>query len=355
MEDALEIGYRDALARTAGRRRNLLLGNGFSIAARTQFRYEALRSAADQIDYARGILGGHEGTNIEDLMASLLDALETAYERDKIDDAHSIEQQLAGLRRLLVDTVTLVHPGSSYAMRHAELESCAAFLAPYIGRATVPPGIVFTVNYDLLLYWTVVTFGARGPGRKLQFNDAFQGKSWLPERMGNANLSVVFLHGSLHIFDAEGRILRVRYEHGSAPKNLITQIRERLAAKDLPVFVAEGNAERKLRHINANPYLREALAKFRFACRDPRDSLFTVGHSLSPQDGHLMDLVGRGTIGRVFVGAYGGRDSTDGRRAVELACQWREMRESARRPAPLEVCIFNSQECEIWTGASQAT
>lgn len=354
MEDITEIEYHDALARTVGRRRHLLLGNGFSISARTQFRYDALRSAADQFEYAKGIFDGHEGANFEELMASLLRGLEAAYREDEDETTQLIEERLDGLRRLLADTVTLVHPASSFSMRREELQNCANFLAPYIGRATVPHGIVFTVNYDLLLYWTVVTFGARQPGRQLEFHDAFQGDVWLAERMRNADLSIVFLHGGIHIFDDGGRIVRVRYQHGPAPRNLITQIRERLSAEDLPVFVAEGSAERKLQHIQANPYLREAFRKFRFACKDARDSLFTVGHSLSLQDSHLTDLIGRGTIGRVFVGAYGGRDSADGRRAVEVARQWHQMRGAAPKFAALEVFVFDSRACGIWESAGQS-
>lgn len=342
----IEVVYDEAIRMSAGRRRHLLLGNGFSIAARQHFHYDDLRLAADDVHGAGAVFAGHEDANFEEVMAGLLNSLSSAL--DTGEGAERIEKQIDDLRRLLLGTVAIVHPDSSFAMRAKELRSCADFLVPFIGRAAVPHGIVFTVNYDLLLYWTAIQF-ARRAGGPLSFYDGFEGDFWLPERMKNANLSVVYLHGSLHIFERHRRITRIRYQNGPVPRNLLSQVREALANNEDPVFVAEGTGDRKADRIAANAYLAAAQRKFYFACRDPRDSLFTVGHSLSKHDTHLTNLIGRGRIGRVFIGAFGGLNSSDGKRASELAADWEAMRASEPKYMPLEVFVFDSKQCRIWS------
>lgn len=342
----IDVDYDEAIRMSAGWRRHLLLGNGFSIAARQRFHYDELRLAADAAQGAGAVLSGHEDANFEEIMAALLRSLSSAL--DTGVGAELIEKQIADLRQLLVGTVAVVHPDSSFAMRANELRSCADFLVPYIGRAAIPHGIVFTVNYDLLLYWTAIQF-ARKSGGPLSFYDGFEGDFWLPDRMKNTSLSVVYLHGSLHMFERDRRITRIRYQNGPVPRNLLSQIREALANGDAPVFVAEGTGDRKADRIAANAYLAAAQRKFYFACRDARDSLFTVGHSLSKQDTHLTNMIGSGRIGRVFIGAFGGLNSSDGRRASELASEWQAMRSSEPKYMPLEVFVFDSQQCRIWS------
>lgn len=101
----------------------------------------------------------------------------------------------------------------------------------------------------------------------------------------------------------------------------------RLAADDAHGAGAVFAISRKL-WLAANAYLAAAQRKFYFACKDARDSPFTVGHSLSKQDTHLTRLIGGGRIGRVFIGAFGGLNSPDGRRAANVS-------QNLERPSPL--------------------
>jgi hypothetical protein len=342
--------FREALWCTAGRKRHLLLGNGFSVSARDQFGYEHLQAAVSNHGDPLDIFKQLGTANFEKAIASLSENLAVAKFECDLEKEDSIREQIRKLKNYLVETVAGVHPGSGFSMTSREYLSCCNFLTPFIGRSIIPRGIVFTTNYDLLLYWVVVKHLAKHSRGQLKFYDGFEGANWKSDRMINENISVVYLHGSLHIFEIGSNIYRVVYQHSPIPRNIISQIRAKVYGGYLPLFVSGGDGDDKIERINKSLYLSAALSRFRFACRETESSLFTVGHSLSEQDKHLMDLIGRGRVRKVFIGAYKGLDSEAGRWAGEMAQRWRKQRSSA---FPLEVYVFDSRECAIWTGASE--
>ena len=71
------IAFEDALARTADRRRHLLLGNGFSIAAWPDFRYGALLgTVAGQAPRIEALFARFQTVDFERVGRALLDARE---------------------------------------------------------------------------------------------------------------------------------------------------------------------------------------------------------------------------------------------------------------------------------------
>ena len=346
MTDLTVLSYAEAIERTDGCRRHLLLGNGFSIAARRQFDYAPLlKSVTDLSDATAAIFRDHDTSNFEVVMERLVRAGEIA--RTDGDDAalEAALDQIEELKLHLISTIAHIHPTSGFSVSVDESDSCRDFLKPFIGRNVIPHGIVFTTNYDLLLYWTVVKHLASHSSGTLAFDDGFFGSKWKPKDMGNVKVSVVYLHGSLHIFEDDNGVSRVVWSENG---NIITQVRERLDAGRMPIFVSEGTPEAKSARIRRSAYLTEALNKFGFACKYKDAVLFTVGHSLVEQDDHIFRLVGSGTVKAVYLGAYGGLHSEDGELALRRAAQLKRAR--ANHPKwPLEVFLFDSRECEIWS------
>ncbi len=254
------------------------------------------------------------------------------------------------LKRYLISAVAQVHPKSGFSLAIAESQSCCRFLEPFIGRKIVPHGIVFTTNYDLMLYWVLIQNMVVHSKGRLVFEDGFAGETWRPNGFQNVNLSVVFLHGSIHIFENGGVARRVQYsgDHGHA--RLLDQIQRRIAADELPLFVSEGSGYAKADRMQRSAYLGAALTKFENTCKYADHVLFTVGHSLSDQDTHLMKRIGGGKIGSVYLGAFGGLNSPDGEMAQKRAEEWQAARDEAGQRWPIHVYIFDSSECRIWDG-----
>jgi hypothetical protein len=97
---------------------------------------------------------------------------------------------------------------------------------------------------------------------------------------------VLYLHGALHLYELpDGRAAK-RLSEG---ENLLDAF-YRVSEEDLaiPLFVAEGHHQDKLRVIGDSPYLSFAYERL----VDHRDALVIFGHSLAPNDQHISDAVG---------------------------------------------------------------
>jgi len=341
--------YRQALHETRKTRRHLLLGNGFSMAYdRNLFSYENLAAAGGEPDQTVRDLLSEKAGDIEAAIIVLLQRRGFAVDEGELEKAEALALQIGELKEHLIRAVTAVHPGSAFDVEVDRKAQCCNFLKPYIGRSAIPHGIVFTTNYDLLLYWTLVAHAIfRSRGDVLCW-DGFKGEDWVPKVMQHVNMSAVYLHGALHLHNHGNGIKRIMYQMGAVNLNLITQIRMRLDQNEFPIFVAEGDSSTKLRRISGNPYLSAAFDKFKFACKEGDSALFVIGHRLAKQDEHLSDQIGKGRIGTVYFGAYGGAGSEDARNAEKLAARWAGQRADTPWKAPLTVKVFDSRECEIW-------
>ena len=121
-------------------------------------------------------------------MKTLEDAsiVETVYG----NDPHSTEllSDANRLREALVQAVRTTHPGHREDIEGV-IPSCVEFLAPF--------GNVFTLNYDLLLYWVILQGGAN-------FSDGFglgiEANGFLGPFKTEAYCTIFNVHGGLHLF-----------------------------------------------------------------------------------------------------------------------------------------------------------
>jgi hypothetical protein len=324
------INFDQALAETEGQPRDILLGNGFSIAAHPPFAYGGLLQAAGLGAEVRAIFAAARTANFEAVMRYWLAEAFNGSAATRSDALAKVDL----LKRTLVEAVHRVHPARRTAICPERWAHCEQFLTNFIGRVRDRrrlAGRVFTTNYDLLLWWAVTPDrGRRKPDKLFKGHDGFRLDQY--EGLGSADL--VYLHGALHLFPA-GRGIR-KLSYSDAKGALHDQVAAHLRAGAYPIFVSEGASTLKR---PSDGYLREALTKFGYTANSPDRVLFTLGHGLGLEDDHIFALVRSGKIRKVFLGAYGAQE-VEAFKAI--AKTWIEAREAAHKPQ-LSVAIYDTE------------
>jgi hypothetical protein len=248
------------------------------------------------------------------------------------------------IKNALIKAVAKVHPYYSLTITDDQCQSCGAFLEAFVGLARGEQrGVVFTTNYDLLLYWVAVRQSA-----VLGCHDGFDSEGYWSQAPGGTQ--AFYLHGGLHLYEhryrgASPRLKKLLYERDRV---LTQQIKEHLDRDEFPLFVTEGSSLEKMARIRSNPYLNAAYNRFSRACAEPEDALFVVGHGLDACDDHITDLIGKAQLKSVFVSTFGLRDRD---RVKSLSELWARRRAMDRLP-PLDIATFNVAECPIWSGST---
>lgn len=321
------ITFSEALAMTVDEKRYLLLGNGFSISLFPNcFSYSSLFEEAQnaglfddhpEVAKAFELLGT---TDFEFVMETLKNASKLAPlyggDRAKMDEHAEL------LKNVLVQAIAGRHPARPNDVTEEQYTNCRAFLAEFIGANQEKAGRVFSLNYDLLLYWSVLHDIAgyhwdgsdivEVPDQVLLHDDGFRAPeddydaeyvAW--EQFEAAHdQTITFLHGALHLYERGSELAKLCWERsGNSP--LMDQIREALDEDRYPLFVSEGSSSKKMRRINRSAYLSKALRTFAGCCSVVRANLFIIGHSLAENDDHVLKRIKNGKIRRVFISLFG--------------------------------------------------
>jgi hypothetical protein len=235
---------------------------------------------------------------------------------------------------MLVRAIAQSHPDHPGEIASAKYAACRQFLAQFKN--------IYTLNYDLLLYWALMN--ADLPP-EVRFDDGFRTPesgveeyvTWDSDRYAQ---NVFYLHGALHIFDARTEIQK--YTRSNTGIRLIDQIRAALTNDLYPIFVAEGESTQKFEHIQHSAFLSKAYRSFQAIS----GTLVVYGHSMAPNDDHVIRLIGRGKkVKQLIVGLYGDPES-DSNRAILLKVEQLK----AMRPAtkPLEALFFDAASAHVW-------
>jgi len=328
---------------TSAQTRELLLGNGFSIAANAKFAYRSLFEEAELSDTLRAIFQELGTTDFEAVLRHLDQALAEA----PCEKQEEIARNRDSVRDTLVETVAKIHPKHRMIMDEDRYTACRAFLSHFIGRKRPRGGRVFTTNYDLLLYWAIIPETEHHPqSRTLRCEDGFMS---IFDEGKIQNIDIIYLHGCLSYFDTPRGVTKIRFRDGLRyGEQMISQIRLNLDLGYYPVFVSEGTSLKKASRISRLDYLRNMDRRFRSACRQKDAALFTVGHSLGEADAHITDTIGRGRIRRVFLGVHGPRGSLSWQHAQGVVDRWSALRLETDHRTPLEAYSFDTSSIAIW-------
>jgi hypothetical protein len=237
----------------------------------------------------------------------------------------------------MAETIAENHPERPYDIQPEQYASCRRFLANF-------DGFVYTLNYDLLLYWTLMQSEIQPD---IESDDGFRNPEDREEEFvvwdvqNTNNQQVFYLHGALHIYDAGAELLKFTWSKTEIA--LVDQIRRSLAKRQYPLIVTEGTCEQKKDRIQHSNFLGRAYRSFAAI----QGSLFIYGHSLAENDEHLLKLIDKGRTKRIFVGIYGDTEVEGNRKIVDRAKQI-PLRRGSRNP--VDVCFFDSASAHVWDG-----
>lgn len=367
----MTIKFEQALEETQTTKRHLLLGNGFSIALfPDRFHYRAL---LDQVDFAElpevrdafELLGT---TDFETVSQALRQAatLLPLYSADQ-DARNLLVRHSEALKEQLVQAIAGQHPERPGDVEDRQYIACRNFIRHFLGsnRIIQPDGRrrdlrgnIYTLNYDLLLYWTLLhddpaeVFEDPNEADQIDHDDGFRAPDDAPdapyvtwEAEGAADgQRIHYLHGALHLFDVGPDIQKLCWERaGGVP--LVEQIRDALAQNRFPLFVSEGDSAAKLSRIRHSGYLQRSLKSFAQVCRTEGSSIFIFGHSLAENDDHVLRFIERGKVGRLYVSLFGDPETADNRQ-VQLRAS--AIANARNERYPLRVSFFDAASAQIW-------
>ena len=343
------ITFREALDRSKRpEHRHLLLGNGFSIALFPKhFSYQSIFDGADIPDESR-----------QRRIFDLLKTRDFEYTISRLEETQRIVQQyddqaaapmqceirkdVDGLKHALVGSIAENHPDSPILISESKFTSCKRFLHNFIGEKQ-PNGRIYTVNYDLLLYWTLMQETEPNLGVDDGFRNPQGRVIWDTGRAESQNIH--YLHGALHLRESGEETEKVR----SRPSNtILPQVTKGIHRGEFPLFVTEGEHKQKLSRIARSPYLRNSYLKFRDDMRRCDSCLFTLGHSLSDVDQHILDLIANGTVSKLFIGVYGLMDGEKASDVHDVISRGKKLAERRPNGNKLDVEFYHASSARIW-------
>lgn len=336
-------------------KRHLLLGNGFSIALRPDiFHYGSLFEEADFSGHSE-LKTVFEVLKTQDFEVAIRN-LEAGAKLAPIYGAHkdvgaAMAADAKALKDILVATIAHNHPDTPNDVNATNFWSCRQFLSNFIGPDN--EGQVFTLNYDLLLYWALMhednPFAAAPTS--LITNDGFGNDEddptadyvvWQGET-GAHNAKVHFLHGALHLFDAGNELQKYTWVRTNT--RLVDQARMAIDADKFPLFVSEGTSGQKKAKIRHNAYLYQGFKQLTANALQQKVSFFVHGHSLADNDDHILRRLGSGRFAKLYVGLHGDPKSAGNLKIVAKANSLAAMRKP-RDPMALE--FYDAASAKVW-------
>ena len=316
------IDFDEALKRTDGEDRALLIGNGFSA------EYFSYRNLLDK----SGLVSG---TPIRDLFDALgtvdFEAVVRVLARGGLVErpygagAHAggIEADAQKVREALVAAVNSTHPAHREDLG-LKYPSSSAFLSHF--------QTVFSLNYDLLLYWVNLEKSVLKDGFGLGKTDgSFHG----PFKEG-AHCQIYSLHGGLHLFEDEVGDIHKAIDRGSG---VIATITDTIAeGRRFPLYVAEGSSAQKMRRINSIAYLRHC---YDMLVLNPA-TVFVYGHSADENDAHIYRAIFGSSVKQMYFGVYKPNETTLKELDGLLAKYQRTSGSST------DYTFFDSESAKIW-------
>ncbi len=344
-------------------KRHLLLGNGFSIACiPTIFSYNSLYEETNLTDNAE-IKKAFEQLHTTDFEL-VIEALEKAarvlpaYQNGSTEIPLKMHSDAQKLKELLIETIASRHPHYPAEIEEEKFKACRKFLSYFVENNLPNKGYIFSLNYDLLLYWTLM-HDIEGENIELLHNDGFNRdvamesgvphvSEYLTWQGKGSGQNIHYLHGALHIFDTGHQI--EKYTWTDTGIRLIEQCRQALNEDKFPLFVSEGDYEKKLEKITHSPYLFSSYESFEAVVNGGRYNtsgntcMFTYGLSFGDNDRHILNIFANGKLKHLFVGIYGSLSSSDNTEIIRKI----ELLKARRVDYPINISYYDSSSAEVW-------
>lgn len=313
--------------------KSIILGNGFGMSFdiatnEDSFNWNSLLDLCDI----------EEGSEIHELLQNCnfdfelahqklnnaIDVLELYNPRSQINE--HLSDQLQYLREQLIIAVSASHPSSFVQRRSPELNrlvrNCRDFLNNFDS--------VFSLNYDLLLYWirchTLPHLG-RDSFTRIDGDLVFN-----PDRRTN----FFFPHGALFIYrDGAGAIK----SESTTNYPILARLEDNIMDGVFPMCISEGTGEQKLKEIKKNNYLYYAYNEI----KQLNGTIFTFGCSfLDGKDSHIIEAMCLSGADRIVVGAFNPTRTS----RLRLSHEFARIQENLRTDK--EIIIADTLTTSIW-------
>lgn len=283
---------------------DILLGNGFSINLDSSFTYTSLfETFISSLPPEKASLYKKLGINNFEVILSDFDKVLNINSLFEIETTKIIDAS-DETKNGLIDAITSNHPNKDQIHR-IKMEN--------IGKVLGKFNKVFTLNYDILLYHTILQMNDfyATCGESKQFSDFFWGGNHSefrtfehPQKYPN-RISVYYLHGAIFIFKDEFSAKKIVVtEEGS---ELLEEVKSTIKKGEIPLFISAGSADEKHRMIRQNDYLLQCLVDFTHST----SNLVIYGASLQSQDNHIVHAINKYPVRKLAIGIYKDNKSDD--------------------------------------------
>ncbi|MDQ3234419.1 MAG: DUF4917 family protein [Pseudobdellovibrionaceae bacterium] len=339
------VPFQEALRRSEKQKRHLLLGNGFSVGLRPDiFSYRSMTEKSKHLSpELQKAFNALQTVDFEEVIRDM----ETSA---KICGIYAVSNNFAELakelRQALIQTIADHHPNLPNEIPDEKFEACVRFLKNFKS--------VYTLNYDMLLYWVLMRDNLT-PGRLPQTADirddgfAYNGEDFL-NWSGDSKYQVHYLHGALHLFE---RVELEKLNYSKTRLPLKEQFTDLIFESNLlPLFVTEGDSEKKLARINRCGYLNRCIRSLRSigGAKSPNipGAFFVYGASLAATDNHIVEALADNNCRDFYIGIYGDPGSAANKALMNNARRIKNLREQNRRTA--KIIFFDSGSAAVWDG-----
>jgi hypothetical protein len=266
----------------------LLVGNGASIAVWEQFAYDSIfeRAQSSIVDHPleaedKDIFDAFDTTNFEQVLAALKTSSLVLGVLGR--DADFLRARYESVQNALFEAIHSVHVGWGASLDfEKKLRRIRDELVNYEW--------VYSLNYDLILYWAVMSRD-RGAGIADFFwrsDLSFNPSDVVPKDWASDWTRIVWLHGGIHLrrHIADGTTFKARPSAESF-ESLLDKFKTSYSGQITPLLVSEGTAEDKYRSIMRSAYLEFALRSL----SEHEGGLVVFGSSLRSEDEHLVRAI----------------------------------------------------------------
>lgn len=333
------LTFQEALGETQDMARYLLLGNGFSVAwDKDIFSYKSLKENSKNLSAdATKVFDALDTVDFEEVIR----AFEYSHLVCKTFGIKNDFEKFADeVRENLISTIADNHPDTPAKITEDQFEACVRFLKNFSS--------IYTLNYDMLLYWVLMRDMFRENDVEPVLKKMADGFAYNEEEFLNwdgTRFDVHYLHGALHIFE-QSSLVKLNWRKTNKPlkQQFVTLIQKQ---KKLPLFVAEGASEKKLKRIRQSGYLTRCLNSIqKIGAVKSSSALFTYGVSFHQNDAHILNCLARNNCDQIFVSIFG--DVNDDRNKATMLQAQKIAALRPKRGRPATISFFNAETADVW-------
>jgi len=333
--------YNEVLAKLGTKRSHLLLGNGFSIACNKVFSYGSLFIKAVDKGLSRNAIDVFEkiGTNNFEGVMHLLEKSDWVGKIYNLipADSEKILEDVDLIKKTLIEAIAESHLEMPSDVSDESYKKAVRFFSSYFN--------IFTTNYDLLPYWIDMKDTIPDKyqdGFRTDIDNPLADYVIFSEHTGSKK-GLFFLHGALHLYQISGEVRKHCWERSGI--RLIERIKDGLKKKEYPLFVAEGNCEKKLEQINQSSYLSYCYGKLKRV----QNSIVVYGSSLGDNDKHIIDAIAENReVDQIFIGIYGEDNIKEKIQIEKMADYLVNRRLTVDSKKPIKIEYYDSSTVEVW-------